>query len=109
MEPIIIMDEMYYGNGEFDFIQSNSERAFLKSAHKAISTCELWEWLRIYIPHEDKGFMWSSSPELDQINNELWKDQLNANHSGSSHGRIMRVMEYIAKNGYDCYKHQIEC
>lgn len=104
MENIYIMDEMYYGNGEFDFVKSDFERACLKSAHRAISTCELWEWLRIYMPRENRGFMWSSSPELDRINQELWKDPLNANHSGSSYGMIMRIMEYIAKNGYDCYK-----
>ena len=104
MEHNYIIDEMHYGNGEFDFIKSKSNRAFLKSAHKAISTCELWEWLRIYMPREDSGFMWSVSSELDRINQELWKDPLNENHSGSSYGMVMRIMEYIAKNEYDCYK-----
>lgn len=33
------------------------------------------------MPREDSGFMWSLSPELDQINQELWKDPLNENHS----------------------------
>ena len=108
MENIIYMDEMYYGNGEFDFVTNDFEREFLKSAHKAISKCELWEWLRIYIPHEDKGFMWSLSPELDRINEELMKDPINNNHSGFSYGMVMRIMEYIAKNGYESYKHQIK-
>jgi hypothetical protein len=106
MENIIIIDETYYGNGEFEFIQSEFQRACLKSAHKAISTCELWDWLRLYIPPENKGFMWSSTPELDKINQELWKDPANICHSGSSYGMVMRIMEYIAKNGYDKYKYQ---
>ena len=104
MENIIIMDETYYGNGEFEFIQSEFQKACLKSAHKAISTCELWNWIRLYIPLENKGFMWSLTPELDRINQELWKDPINECHSGSSHGMMMRTMEYIAKNGYSQYK-----
>ena len=99
-----IMDEMYYGNGEFEFIKSEFERKCLKSAHKAISTCELWEWLRLYIPQDNIGFMWSSTPELDKLNQELWKDPINECHSGSSHGMMMRTMDYIAKNGYSQYK-----
>lgn len=101
MDSDNIIYDTDYGNGEFEFVKSNFKREFLKSAHKAISTCELWEWLRMYIPPENKGFMWSSTPELDQINNELWKDPINENHSGSSYGMVMRSMEYIAKNGYD--------
>jgi len=104
MEDIYLIDETDYGNGEFEFVNCNSERAFLKSAHKAISTCELWDWLRIYMPRENKGFMWGSSPELDKINEELWKDLLNENHSGSSYVMVMRAMECIAKNGYDYFK-----
>jgi hypothetical protein len=101
-----IIDETYYGNGEFDFVQSEFQRACLKSAHKAISTCELWKWLRLYIPQDKKGFMWSTSPELDRINQELWKDPTNDCHSGSSYAMVMRIMEYIAKNGYNKYKSQ---
>ena len=48
--------------------------------------------------------MWSLTPELDRINQELWKDPINECHSGSSHGMMMRTMEYIAKNGYSQYK-----
>lgn len=99
-----MMDETYYGNGDFEFVNVDYERAYLKSAHKAISTCELWEWLRIYVPLENKGFMLSSTPELDKINNELRKDPTNQTHSGSSYAMVMRIMEYIAKNGYECYK-----
>jgi hypothetical protein len=60
-----IIDEAHYGNGEFDFIEDNDKKAFLKSAHKAISVCELWNWFRIYEP--PSGFIWSSAPELDKI------------------------------------------
>ena len=99
-----VYDEIHYGNGEFDFIKDNSYRDFLKSAHKAISICELWNWMRIYEPPPNKGFMWSQPTELERINQQMWKDPINGNHSGSSYGFIMRDMEFIAKNGYENYK-----
>jgi len=101
---IEVFDETYYGNGEFDFVKDDSERFFLKSAYKAITLCELWNWLRIYEPPPNKGFMLSKTQELDRLNQQMWKDPVNINHSGSSYGLIMREMKYIAKNGYDDYK-----
>jgi hypothetical protein len=99
---IEIIDENYYGNGEFDFIKDKSTKMFLQSAYKAISVCELWNWLRIYEP--PSGFMFSSAPELEQLKQEFAKDPINNNHSGASYGCMMRDMEYIAKNGYTNYK-----
>ena len=99
-----IFDENYYGNGEFDFIKDKSTKEFLKSAHNAITLCELWDWMRIYQPLHNTGFMWTKTPELDRLNQQMWKDPINSNHSGSSYGAIMREMEYIAKHGYDKYK-----
>jgi len=101
---IKIYDEMYYGNGEFDFVRDKFTKEFLKSAHRAISLCELWDWMRIYEPQADRGFMWSKTPELDRLNQQMFKDPINSEHSGSSYGFIMRQMEYIAKNGYENLK-----
>ena len=97
-------DELYYGNGDFDFVKDESIKEFLKSAHKSISLCELWDWMRIYTPPPNTGFMWRTTPELDRINKQMWKDPVNGYHSGSSYGFIMREMEFIAKNGYEKYK-----
>lgn len=101
---IEVFDELYYGNGKFEFIEDETIRDFLKSSHKAISLCELWDWLRIYQPPPNKGIMWSETQELDKINYQMQKDTINELHSGSSHGLIMRQMEYIAKNGYEKFK-----
>jgi len=98
------MDKTYYGNGDFNFIKDESTKEFLKSAHAAITLCELWDWMRTYQPPHNTGFMWTKTPELDRLNQQMWKDPINSNHSGSSYGAIMREMEYIAKNGYDTYK-----
>jgi hypothetical protein len=101
---IEVFDELDYGDGEFDFVEDRSTREFLKSAHRAISLCELWNWMRIYEPPPNKGFMWSTTPEIDRLKQQMWKDSINGNHSGSSYGFIMREMECIAKNGYNNYK-----
>ena len=99
-----VFDEAHYGNGEFDFVRDEYIKELLKSAHNAISLCELWNWMRNYEPPPNKGFMWSKTPELNRINQQLWKDPININHSGNSYGFVMREMECIAKNGYNVYK-----
>ena len=73
-----IIDELHYGNGEFDFVRDKTTREFLKSAHKTISLCELWNWLRIYEPPPNQGFMWSKIPELDkfkQLSNSIFTSE----------------------------------
>jgi hypothetical protein len=69
---IEIFDELDYGNGEFDFVEDRTTKELLKSAHRAISLCELWDWIRIYEPPLNKGFMWCSVAELDRINQQMW-------------------------------------
>jgi hypothetical protein len=98
------MDSEYFGDGEFEFV-SEWSRPYLKSAHKAVTRCELWDWLRKYEPEEDKGFMFTRDVlELDRLNKELMKDPVNGGHSGSSYACVMRNMEFIAKNGYQEFK-----
>jgi hypothetical protein len=43
-------------------------------------------------------------PELERLNEELFKDPVSSGHSGASYGITMRNMEYIAKNGYEIFK-----
>ena len=98
------MDSEYFGDGEFEFV-SEWSRPYLKSAHKAVTRCELWDWLRKYEPEKDKGFMFTRDVlELDRLNKELMKDPVNGGHSGSSYACVMRNMEFIAKNGYEEFK-----
>ena len=102
MNPLINND--YFGNGEFEFTNEWS-RPYFKSAHQAISRCELWNWLKNYEPDDDKGFMFTTGvPQLERLRNELAKDPVNDGHSGSSYAVTMRNMEYIAKNGYEAFK-----
>jgi hypothetical protein len=101
---IQVYDEIHYGNGEFDFIKDTSTRELLKRAHRAVSLCELWDWIRIYQPPPNRGFMLSIIPELNRLKLQMWKDSINDLHSGYSFDLIIRDMEYIAKNGYEKYK-----
>lgn len=93
----------YFGNGEFEFI-SEDYRGLYKNMHGAITNTELWEWLRDFEPEEGKGFMFSSSPELDRIQSKMAEDPISGSHSGASYGSMMRHMQYIAKQSYDKFK-----
>ena len=99
--PITTVSDLYFGDGSFEFVKDEQYRKFLQSAHNAITICELWTWFQTYSPDPNRGFMWSTSPELRKLNEQMHKDPYNGNHSGSSYGSIMRDMEYIAKKGYD--------
>ena len=79
------------------------EAVMLQDADNAITTCELWGWLKDYTPEEGKGFMFTEHPNLDRINNAMKY----GGHSGSSYGWTMRQMEYIAKNGWNLYQFKI--
>ena len=101
-------DPEYFGNGEFEFVfVNNYSREYLVSAHKIVTRLELWNWLRNFTPKEGNGFMFTQGvPELDRLNEEIYKDPVSSGHSGSSYGITMRNMEYIAKNGYHAFKTQ---
>jgi hypothetical protein len=89
--------ERGYGDGSFEFVKDTQMRLFLNSAHRAITVCELWDWLSGFNP--SSGFMFSSTPELTIINKQMEKDEINGYHSGSSYASIMRNMQFIAKMG----------
>ena len=92
------------GNAGFEFAD-NWSRTYFKSAHQAISRCELWNFLRNFEPEDGKGFMFTRDvPELDRLNEEMSKDPVNGGHSGASYGCTMRNMEFIAKHGYQAFK-----
>ena len=104
IEKMIIMNDLYYGDGEFEFVKNTFNKSFLKSAHKSISICKLWEWLRFIKSSDNKSFIWSSTPEIEQFKQELQKDLVNVIQFDSSHCIMMRQIEFIAKNGYEKFK-----
>jgi len=94
----------YFGDGSFDYMNNDHMVPYLVNAHWAITQCELWDWLRTYSPVDGKGFMFSTMPEMERINKKMNEQDIAGGHSGSSYGGTMRVMECIAKNGYEKYK-----
>ncbi len=101
MEFVEYSDET--NNGNFEFIEDYTNRKFLQSAYRAITVCNLWEWMKTYNPNGNQGFMLGSPNNLETLYEEMKKDEINDYHSGVSHAFVMRTMEYIAKNGYDTY------
>lgn len=98
------MDPTFYGTSNFDFVKDKQTREYLKSAHRAITICELWDWMRTYTP--DNSFMWDPHPHpnIIKIRKEMFKDEVSTYHSGSSYALIMRQMETIAKYGLAKYQ-----
>jgi hypothetical protein len=78
------------------------DREMIESAFKAVDSVEGgWTFLSTYDPGEG-GFMFASRPskmtEIDDAVNNLY-----GGHSGASYGMTMRVIQYIARHGWDIY------
>lgn len=83
----------------YNDLYPDHEAVMLQDADNAITQCNLWEWLRSYVPSEGKGFIFADNPNLDRINNAM-KFQ---GHSGGSYAWTMRCMESIAKDGWELF------
>ena len=88
----------------FTFIKDIDTRKIMENGYKAVSQLELWSWLKTFEPDEDKGFMWSSDPNVINIGNKMESFPDSPGHSGGSFAFTMRHLQYIAKNGTEKYK-----
>jgi hypothetical protein len=89
--------------GDFNALNlPKSTRDMVESGFQAVSAVEGgWDFLKTYEPGEG-GFMFSTPPpKMKEINNEIMKRY--GGHSGGSYGSTMRVLELIAKKGWDTY------
>lgn len=64
---------------------------------EAITEANQWEWLRTYVPEEKRGFMFSTAPELKEIDKYIQYQ----GHSGSSYAWTIRNMQFIAQHGME--------
>jgi hypothetical protein len=87
---------MSYNPGDFSFINDSHTKEMLEDGYNTISTLELWDWMKTYEPEEGKGFMFSSHENITKIGSAM-----KTGHSGASYAWTMRIMESIAKNGWD--------
>lgn len=75
------------------------EKEMFNDAYTTVTSLNLWDWLRNPTTPGEGGFMFSNSPEIRHITNTMKF----GGHSGSSFGLTMRVMEAIAKKGWEYY------
>ena len=102
-------DDMPYDNCEppvefHKFINDSYEADMLESAFKAISSVkDGWDFMKTYEPPEGEGFMFNRNPpaKLQEIEAAVLK--ADSGHSGASFGFTMRVMQRIAKYGFERY------
>jgi hypothetical protein len=74
---------------------------------KTIDVLELWTWLQVEFPPEGDGFMFWDHENMDLISDKL--EELYGNeHSGFTWGQSMRNIQFIAKNGFDNWKQEID-
>lgn len=93
----------YYGINEphlFAFVNDLQEQQFLQSAHRAVSKCNLWGWLKDYNPL--MGFMFDNSNEVKLIRKEMQTHGISK--MGLDYSYILIYIQYIAKNGYSQYE-----
>lgn len=78
------------------------DREMIESAFQAVESVEGgWDFLKTYDPGNG-GFMFSTPPpKMAEIDNAV--NNLYGGHSGASYGMTMRVIQYIAKYGWDTY------
>ena len=83
-----------------DFIElgySGEEALMLADAHSAITKADLWGYFTMPSSPGKDGFMFSTDQELVTLQKFIKYD----GHSGASYGMTMRVMELIAKMGWE--------
>jgi hypothetical protein len=82
----------------FDFITNSYEKIMLETAYDAITSLELWDYLKT----PNKSFMHCVDPELNLIMNEVVKLGYNG-HSAASFTWTLREMQYIAQHNLSQY------
>jgi hypothetical protein len=85
--------------GDFKAIPGidNWEAQMLADAYEAVMKAGCWNQIASFA---EESFMFSSAPWLHEVQKHM---TLMDQHSGSSYGFVMRVMEFIAKDGWDAY------
>ena len=89
-----------YEPGNFGFLQIEDNRELLQDAYDAVNAAEAFEWLKKDTVPGPSGFMFCRDEMIGKISSNM---KLMDRHSGASFGGVMRVMEFIAKNGWEEY------
>lgn len=79
------------------------EATMLADAYAAVTTADMWEYLKLSSTPGKDGFMFSKDIELAMITAAMQYD----GHSGASYAWVLRQMESIAKGGWDAWVNRI--
>jgi hypothetical protein len=86
--------------GKFNFVEDDFERKVFEETFQIISNIDGgWEFFKNFDPHKHKGFMFSEHPILTKISGTA--EAHGHGHSGASWGMTIRLMERIAKDGWE--------
>ena len=86
----------------FGFMDNDAHtQKMTECAYITISRLEKWEYLRNYVVDENKGFMWTDEPTINELMREIDHDYYDGGHSGGSMACTIRNMDFIAKHGLE--------
>jgi len=88
-------------NPDFSFLDSHTRR-MIEKAYCTVSRLDEWEYIRNYNSNIDGGFLLSKDEIIINILTEIENDYMG--HSGCSIGITIRMIEKIAKHGYESFK-----
>jgi hypothetical protein len=90
------MTTPYPTPGDFAWMTNKWDADMLKDMWDAVTAANAWDFMKT--DPGDGGFMFSRDPMIDRINAHV-----KTGHSGASFGVTMRVMQGIARNGWDWF------
>ena len=83
--------------GDFSFVKDKETQIMFNDAYQAITKADAWDYMKTD-PGKD-GYMFTQSDILAKINTKMTYD----GHSGASYGWTMRVMQRLARIGWEAF------
>jgi hypothetical protein len=88
--------------GNFDWVEDSWNKWAFKDAFNTLESTEgAWEWMKTAEPPTDEGFMWWNHPMCNKI-----RGHMDDGHSGVSAAICMRIMQQMAKWGWELWAAQ---
>ena len=84
---------------DFSFIQDEHDRKMISRGYNKLFEIDGWDVLRNF--KKEDNFKFSKDPKVIHIMKEI---DSTYGHSGASLACLMRIFEYIAKEGFDKYR-----
>jgi hypothetical protein len=89
---------------KFGFMDNDAHtQKMTECAYMTISRLEKWEYLRNYVVDENKGFMWTEEPTINELMYEINHNYYDGGHSGGTMACTIRTMDFIAKHRFTAF------